>query len=342
MPIFMIGTRRSGSNLLRVMLNQLPDVVAPHPPHFILRLLPLQERYGDLQVDANFAALVEDACRLVESNPVAWEGVKLDRNEVAHRCRQRSVVAVAGALYDIAAASSGKKDWCCKSLENVYFLNDIEGYYPGTAKYLYLYRDGRDVAVSTRKAIVGEKHIYFIAKEWAAMQRLAIEFRDRIGTARFLGVSYEDITVQPEPTTRALCEFLGQPFTPEMLDFHKGDEAKRAAESSALWGNVTRPLMKDNTRKFMRECSPDDLRMFEGVAGDVLDALGYERVATKPGERLTFSEDEIRVFAEENKRLKVEILKTLPPDDQERRDRQDAVLAEIHTRLGVDTVARRA
>jgi hypothetical protein len=342
MPIFMIGTRRSGSNLLRVMLNQLPDVAAPHPPHIILRLMPLHERYGDLQDDGNFAMLVDDACRIVESNPVAWEGVKLDRSEVAHRCRDRSVVAVAGALYDIAASASGKQDWCCKSLENVYFLNDIERYYPGEAKYLYLYRDGRDVAVSTRKAIVGEKHYYFIAQEWAAMQRLAIECRDRIGPSRFMGVSYEDITGRPEPTTRALCKFLGQPFTPEMLDFHKGDEAKRAAESSALWGNVTRPLMKDNTRKFLRECSPDELKIFEGVAGDVLDALGYERVATKPGERLTFGEDEIRVFAEENARLKAEILKTLPPDDQERRDRQDAVLAQIKARLGEDTVAKRA
>ncbi len=32
MPIFMIGTQRSGSNLLRLMLNQLPEIAAPHPP----------------------------------------------------------------------------------------------------------------------------------------------------------------------------------------------------------------------------------------------------------------------------------------------------------------------
>jgi hypothetical protein len=332
MPIFMIGTRRSGSNLLRVMMNELPDVAAPHPPHVILRLAPLADQYGDLNDDENFAVLVDDACRLIETNPVAWEGVDLDRQEVARRCRMRSIAAVAAALYDIAASTWGKKDWCCKSLENVYFLDDIECCHPQEAKYVYLFRDGRDVAVSTRKAIVGEKHWYHMAQEWAGMQRLAIKLRDRIGPGRFLGISYEDITTRPEPTMRRLCEFLGQPFTPAMLEFHKGDEAKRAAESSALWGNVTRPLMKDNTRKFLREASTDDLRIFESVAGDVLDALGYDRVAAKRGEELTFSAGQIQAFTAENERLKKEILKTLPPDDQERRDRQDAVMAEIRER----------
>lgn len=332
MPIFMIGTRRSGSNLLRVMMNELPDVAAPHPPHVILRLAPLAAQYGDLGDDANFAVLVDDACRLIETNPVAWEGVTLNRQEVARRCHTRSVAAVAAALYDIAASTWGKQDWCCKSLENVYFLDEIERCHAGAAKYVYLFRDGRDVAVSTRKAIVGEKHWYHMAQEWAGMQRLAITLRDRIGPSRFLGISYEDITTKPEPTMRRLCEFLGQPFTPAMLEFHKGDEARRAAESSALWGNVTRPLMKDNTRKFLREASTEDLRIFESVAGDVLDALGYDRVAVQRGEELTFSPEDVRAFSDENERLKKDILKTLPPDDQERRDRQDAVMAEIKAR----------
>ncbi len=40
-PIFMIGIQRSGSNLLRLMLNQLPEIAAPHPPHVLL--MPLHD-----------------------------------------------------------------------------------------------------------------------------------------------------------------------------------------------------------------------------------------------------------------------------------------------------------
>jgi hypothetical protein len=104
---------------------------------------------------------------LVELNPVKWEGVTLDRADIAKRCRARSLVAVYGAVQDALAEAWGKQTWLCKSMQNVMYLPAIDAYYP-EAKYLYLYRDGRDVALSFRKAVVGEKSYYHIASEWAA------------------------------------------------------------------------------------------------------------------------------------------------------------------------------
>jgi hypothetical protein len=332
MPLFMIGTQRSGSNLLRLMLNELPSIAAPHPPHILQRMTPLLPHYGDLARRENFAQLVDDVCRLVELNPVPWERVALNRVDVLNRCRDHSLVAVFGAVYDVMAQSRGAKTWCCKSLQNINYLDEIERYYGPQARYIYLYRDGRDVAVSFRKAVVGEKHFYHIAKEWAGTQRLALKLRERIDPARIISVSYEDLTSQPEATTRRLCEFLGEQFTPAMLDFHKSDEAKRAAESSALWGNVTRPIMADNSRKFLREASSEDIRVFEAVAGDVLDALGYERVAVTRGREPAFSAEEIRQFDAENKRLKEQVLAAVDQEDMKRRDQQAGLLAEIRAR----------
>lgn len=65
--IQLVGTQRSGSNLLRVMLNQHPLITAPHPPHILQRFLPLLESYGDLMHENNFDLLVDDICRLIES-----------------------------------------------------------------------------------------------------------------------------------------------------------------------------------------------------------------------------------------------------------------------------------
>ena len=98
MPVFMIGTQRSGSNLLRLMLNQLPEIAAPHPPHILQRIMPLLSGYGDLSDDKNFFQLIEDICRLVELNPVPWSGVILDRGDVIRRCRERSAVAIHGIV----------------------------------------------------------------------------------------------------------------------------------------------------------------------------------------------------------------------------------------------------
>jgi len=332
MPIFMIGTQRSGSNLLRLMLNQLPEVAAPHPPHILQRLMPLVPSYGDLSDDANFAALVNDVCRLVELNPVPWEGVNLDRTEITRRCLERSLVAAFGAIYDSMAAARQAETWCCKSLANISYLADIERYFGGSARYVYLYRDGRDVAVSFQKAVVGEKHVYHIAREWSATQRLALAHRERIGARRFFSISYEDITTQPERSMRRLCDFLGYRYTPSMLNFHQTDEAMKAARSSELWGNVVNPVMSNNSRKFLTELSRPDIALFESAAGDVLDQLGYERIATKHGELVQFGPAEIEEFDRRNEEMKAEVLSKVDPDDLKRRDRQASLIQEIRSR----------
>jgi hypothetical protein len=331
MPVFMIGTQRSGSNLLRLMLNQLPHITAPHPPHILHRMMPMLPIYGDLHRKENFTRLVDDVCRLIELNPVPWEGVTLERTQIARGCREHSLVAVFGAVYQALADACGAKTWLCKSMQNTLFLPQIEAYFKD-AKYIYLYRDGRDVAVSFRKAVVGEKHFYHIAKEWGDTQRLALKHRDIVPPTRFSSISYEELTAKPEESMKRLCTFLGASYHPSMLEFHKSDEAKRAADSSALWSNVVKPVMADNTRKFLREAGEEDIRVFEWVAGDMLDALGYDRVCTQHGEKHQFTEADVRGFDEENKRLKEEVMRGVDQEDLKRRDQQASLLAEIKKR----------
>lgn len=332
MPLFMIGTQRSGSNLLRLMLNQLPDIAAPHPPHIMQRMMPLEKGYGDLAKEANFKLLVDDVCRLVELNPVPWVGNKLDRADIASRCRNHSVVAVFGAVYDVMAEYSNAKTWCCKSLANINYVKELEIYYGDAARYIYLYRDGRDVAVSFRKAVVGEKHPYFIATEWGATQRLALAQRKKINAKRFYSVSYENLTTSPEDTTRGLCKFLGVPYTDAMLDFNESTSAVKAAKASELWSNVAKPLMENNSNKFLKEMSDEDIRIFELVAGDVLDELGYKRYQTEIGEAKKFTAAEIKKFDAENQRLKEEVLSKVDPEDMKRRDQQAGLIKEIKDR----------
>jgi len=331
MPIFMIGIQRSGSNLLRLMLNQLPNITAPHPPHILQRMMPLLPVYGDLKDERNFATLVDDVCRLVELNPVPWEGVVLDRKQVAAKCRERSLVAIFGAVYQVYAESRGSQDWLCKSMQNTMYLKEIEACFPN-ARYLYLYRDGRDVAVSFRKAVVGEKHFYHIAKEWAQIQKLALAHRAIVPAERFTSISYEDLTANPSETMQRICRSLNVPYQESMLDFHRSEEAQRAAESSSLWSNVVKPVIAGNTRKFLREASEEDIRCFESVAGDMLDALGYARAFVARGQEQRFTEADVRRFDEENRRLKEETRLNTDADDLKRRGMQESLLGEIKRR----------
>jgi len=330
-PIFMIGTQRSGSNLLRLMMNQLNEIASPHPPHILERMTPLMHKYGDLDTGDNFELLVNDVCRLVETNPVEWMDMELNRDDIYSRCRNKSLMAVYGAIYDIYADLRGADTWCCKSLANINYIKDIESYYQDT-KYIYLYRDGRDVALSFQKAVVGEKHIYNIAQDWTNAQETAINMSKSINPDRFFAISYEQLTSDAENSAKALCKFLNVNFNQSMFDFHKTDEARNAAGSSKLWKNVTQPVMSNNTNKFLDSMTTDDLEIFESVAGHVLDELNFERFVIEQGKENKYSNEQIKNFNQLNNELKEKAILSIDKEDMLRRLRQSALLDEIKSR----------
>jgi hypothetical protein len=332
MKIFMIGTQRSGSNLLRLMVNQAPDIAAPHPPHILERFAPLLPLYGDLSVEGNFCRLLDDVVHMVEVNPVPW-GVSFDRADIRRRCRDNSLVAIFGSVMDRMAEAHGKPDWMCKSLANVHFLPEIERYFGSEARYLYLYRDGRDVCLSFMKAVVGEKTAFHIGRQWNVEQQLALKCGERVPGAQYFSLSYETLTGNPEPALRKLCEWLGIAFRAEMLDFHNSDEAGRTASSGKMWENVRKPVMADNSRKWLKGMTQDQIIDFESVAGDSLTALGYPlEFVGKTCPARSYDDAAVAALDAENKRLKGTAREELSPEDAAARKPQEDLLARIRSR----------
>lgn len=329
----MIGTQRSGSNLLRLMVNQAPTIAAPHPPHILERFTPLLPAYGDLAEESSFVRLVDDVVRLVELNPVAW-GVDFDRDDIRRRCRDNSLVAVFGAVMDRMAEAQGKPDWMCKSLANVHFLPEVERYFGSDARYLYLYRDGRDVCLSFLKAVVGEKTAYHVARQWHREQQLALECGRRVPASQYLALSYEELTSNPDSTLQLLCRWLGIEFSPTMLEFHESEEASRTASSGRLWENVTKPVMASNTKKWLRGMTQDQVIDFESVAGLSLSELGYDlEFVGKQHPAREHDEAQVAALDAENRSRKAAIKESLPPEDSAARKPQDDLLAAIRSRL---------
>lgn len=326
--IQMIGTQRSGSNLLRVMLDGMDAITAPHPPHILQRFLPLLPGYGDLSEPMNFHRLAEDVCELVRLNPVPWEGVKIDTEAVLAACHAPTLYELFRVLYETAARQHKSSFWVCKSMKNMFFADGIEatGLRP---YYIYLYRDGRDVALSFQKAIVGEKHIYALACNWKRDQEEALRLQERTPPERFFRLSYESLIAEPEVQVRNLCRFLGVGYTDRVMDYYKSRESANTAEAGKMWSNVAKPILKGNTRKFLTEMTAKDIALFESVAGDTLRKLGYETYAPSSALRSSFSDAELERFRQENQSLKLAFNRAADPADLERRRPQDRLLERI-------------
>lgn len=332
----MIGTQRSGSNLLRLMLNQSPQLAAPHPPHILQRLQPLLARYGDLRDRRRFALLVDDVCRLIDTNPVAWSKSAFDRGRVLSRCKDPSLLGVMEAVYAQQACDADARDWLCKSMANVHFLDEIAEYFGDRAKFIYLHRDGRDVALSFQRAIVGEKHVYSIAKQWHREQQKALAHCRRAETSVFR-ISYEDLTDEPRPVLERLCDFLGLRFDPLMLRAHTSAEAVEASRAGELWSNLTLPVLA-NSGRFRVRMSAEDIRIFEAVADSSLRSLGYPPVSATPRADAVLSDARIAEFEALNRRLKEQFMKDHADSaDLKSRAPQEEVMQRIRNRAGSRT-----
>ncbi len=331
-PIQIIGTQRSGSNLLRLILNQSPLISAHHPPHILTVFVPLLPKYGSLEEPDNFFRLVNDVCRLIETNPVPWK-LDLDRHEVMAQCSKPTLIEVFKVVYELMARKDGARFWCCKSMANVNYFEDIEanGLRP---LYIHLVRDGRDVAASFKKTLVGEKHAYHLANVWQKNYLKAKKVGEAVGPDRYLVLKYEDLIGSPETVLESLNAFLGGVIDASALDYFNSDESKATAAAGTMWSNLTMPIMSGNSKKFLTVLSREELGIFETVAAETLLENGYECL-TNPQKR-EYTPAELQEFDRCNEVLKKEAQQASHLEvDRQCRIRRNALLEELRAMQAV-------
>ena len=332
--IQIIGTQRSGSNLLRVILDQSNEIASPHPAHVLVTFVPLLDQYGDLD-ETNYKILIDDVVSYVEANPVEWEGVSINRDWIFDNSENYSLFEINKLIYEQVAMHKKSKYWCCKSMANVHYASELDAHSPDL-KYIYLYRDGRDVAVSFKKAIVGEKHIYHLANQWKYDQDACIKLAESIDENRFFSLNYETLITQPEATIKKLCNFLDIQYSENMLNFYTSKESKITAAAGEMWQNLEKPIISNNTGKYLKELKQEEIEIFELINQDVLEKLNYQ-LHTSLANTALISEDAIEQYDLENKRLKKEILVNARQSDLDKRAGQLQILKEIKARAVLDT-----
>ena len=278
--------------------------------------------------------LASDVADFVNANPVAWSGGRLVASELVAKARNNSLLSLYETLYVIKARHDNAKIWCCKSMFNEYYARDIEarGIKPF---YIYMYRDGRDVAASFKKAIVGPKHIFHIATKWQEDQEKVLQVKSFVDENRFFSIKYEDLITHPEEVLRDLSDKLGLKYTPKLLAYYESNESRRTASSGEMWKNVDKPIIKNNVGKFRHELDHDEIAIFENIAGQMLQTLGYslENRETMPVKE--YSLEEINLFSKQNVKMQNEVRQSASKDDLKQRSIQEDILDRIKLRLKI-------
>jgi sulfotransferase family protein len=267
-PLIVLGVRRSGTTLLRVVLDRHSQLAIPDESYFVPQLAG---RHGD-RIDVD--PFVDDLRRLptLRDWEVSVEGVRA-------RLRPGMTLGQAiAAVYEQYAADRGKSRWGDKTPMYMQHLPLLERLFPD-ARYVHLIRDGRDAAVSflampegiVTKTWAHPKTAADFACEWRTQVRSAQALGRRAGTGRYLEVRYEAFVADPAAELERICSFAALPFEPAMLDYVGRTDVSAKPHQRSLERPPTPGL-----RDWRTEFGPGDVAAFEDVAGDVLGELGYE------------------------------------------------------------------
>ncbi|MCB0420329.1 MAG: sulfotransferase [Bdellovibrionales bacterium] len=271
-PIFIIGTERSGTNLLRVILNQHPHIHVPHPPHIHKNFYPLLSQYGDLKQKPNFLRLAKDVVRSVLWHFYPWE-LSINVEELIANIPTPTLNSLFFAIYDESLKVSSKSRWCCKSTFVIHHVESLLNDRPDS-QFIFMVRDGRDVAVSAKKSVFNHFHTHYIAQLWQKEQRLGLDLLKKFPEKIYL-LRYEKLISSPISEIERLCQFLGESYNSEMMDYPKSKEARKSSQLSDSWKNTGQEVLSNNQKKYLKELAPWEIALFEKIAGAELQELDY-------------------------------------------------------------------
>jgi Sulfotransferase family len=277
LPFFIVGFQRSGTTLLRLMLDNHPDIAVPLDTTGLWsRVEGKLDRYGDLASAAAREKLIAEL--LKEERIRLWE-VPLTVEQIAKRWTSRRYGGLVAAFYESYAEAKGKKVWGDKDPGNMLRLSQLNRWFP-EGRFIHIIRDGRDACLSQLNQDFGFDDVLPCAAAWREQVWWVREAGALLGPDRYFELRYEDLVSRPEALLREISDFLGVAYSPQMLEYHRKVDQSVPESKRHLWPLLHQPPRADNTEQWKNKLSSGQRICFEKRAGPLLRTLGYE---TLPG-----------------------------------------------------------
>jgi hypothetical protein len=273
-PFFIVGNDRSGTTMLRLILDRGPDAAVPPESMFLTDFAAAFDAGGPRDGRA--------AARLMHE---VWEHPKVRLWDLPPRppdvprelSGQDAYRFIAAAPFEAYAARHGKRRWGDKTPHYVHHVDHLLRLWP-RARFVVLVRDGRDVALSLRRMPFGPNNAWAAAQWWARGIRAGTRAQ-REHPGAVLTMRYEDLAQRPQDEVRRLCAFLELSYADDMLALDQVDPALIVPDQAAWFPTLFNGINTSAVERWRREMSRRDQRVFAALAGAELEQLGYEVAA---------------------------------------------------------------
>ena len=253
-PVFVGGAGRSGTKLVRAILNAHPNIAISHE----LKITP---------------HLAEAWARTHQMRDHLSEFFDAKTEDIDNFFRDFISYFLNGVRGQNEALRVGEK-----TPNNALVFPHLNRLFP-ESPIIHIIRDGRDVVSSLlQKNWEGEDgNIVAIntdpgaaAGYWDWIVRTGRKAAERPSVRdQYLEIRYEELVSNPETVMRRIIAHVGEPWDDCITRFHEFDDP--------IYPSVQRPISDKSVGNWERSIDDETKRIFKDVAGDLLIELGYAK-----------------------------------------------------------------
>jgi len=259
-PIFIIGCPRSGTTLVRVILDSHPKISCGPETHLIKNLKSLE---GE----------INGYWKMLKPYEVSKDTL-LDKMSELFRIFPEHYMK-----------TKKKQRWAEKTPDNVFFVDFINELFP-KCKFIHIIRDGRDVVCSFKERF-GSKTIFSAIKSWNRSMELTYTYREKYDKDRYMEVRYEELVSNAERETKRMMVFLDEKWYPYLLEHHKkkhdfwfdpktGENIDFKGEKKPLRHSPSRPIFESSVGKWKKNLNPIEKALANLLLDKNLKKMGYK------------------------------------------------------------------
>lgn len=271
--IILLGMPRSGTTLLRRLLDAHPDICCPGET-FLFRGLAKFLEHDIISTGFDYGVMG------------ALEGLGYERSDVKDRLRR-----FATQFYEELAQKAGKKHWAAKTAVDSFYLPQIEDLFADHARFICITRHGLDTVCSLDEfsrdlqSYIDELHDYIklyprpyeaFAHAWAAVTAMILNFAEN-HEGRCHVLKYEELVQNPDAEMEKITTFLGLDKLPQATSEIM---AQKQVDGVGDWKSYKKTAVETaSIGRWENELQAVTVEMLSHIVNPVLERAGYDPVS---------------------------------------------------------------
>ncbi len=276
-PIFIVGCPRSGTTLVGRILDSHSRIAIYNETHYYSIFGPDRHRYGDFRRSSNLMRLIDDFRETIRVQGLVEAPTS---GEILGSLVEPTFEGVLAALLHVHAQRQGKARGGDKTPDHHRNLPEILEMFP-QSPVIFVLRDPRDTVRSIKKTF--DANTEAGTRMWRTAFMSYWRARNSVYTVR-----YEELVQNPSEVTKGMCDFLGENYEPEMLNFF--EQTPETIRALPKVGKLLGPVDSISVGGFQQMPLPE-IAQIEGACAFGMEAMGYPFTATVPrtseGDELT-------------------------------------------------------